>query len=79
VQVNKIVFARKFSDFIAHPEEHQPLLCTYVSTSIKSSSGRSVLYEPRDTSTGSIVSHLGEAHLGKLASGAIVSDLVSVD
>lgn len=73
---NKAIFLERFADYIVHPAQNQPLLCTMVSRQLMSSSGKSVMYEPRGVVSGSVVSHLGEVHLGQGATGQIIEDLV---
>lgn len=71
VAINKNNFLDKFKKYINLPQENQPLLCTYISTSIMSKDDRVILYKPRDLSKGSIVCHLGEAHLTEKSNGEI--------
>lgn len=70
-----IVNKRKFADIakgrIPLEPARQPLLCTRITGKITSSSLLPILYEPRETTTDSIVSHLGEIHLQKNSKGAI--------
>lgn len=72
VAENKKVFMRRMKPFLTLPETHQPLLCTHVKAEIKSSDPRVVLYKPRGISSGSVVCHLGEAHLARTARGEIL-------
>ena len=71
VEINKKKFFKKFKDYINLPQENQPLLCTYISTSIVTKKDSVILYKPRDLSKGSIVCHLGEAHLSDKSNGDI--------
>lgn len=75
VFTNKAVMLQKFSGFDTHPASHQPALCTWVDARIGSHDPRAVLYAPRGISRGSVVCHLGEAHLGKAARGEILNML----
>ena len=69
---NKKVFSKKFEKFLVHPKKNQPLICTYVNKKIKSSSRKVILYKSRGKIMGSVVSHLGEAHLKSKAKGKIL-------
>ena len=71
VVINKRRFLREMEQWLTQPEEHQPLLCTHVNANITSSDTRTVLYTPRSDLGGSVVCHLGEAHLGASAQGEI--------
>ena len=73
IEVNKAAFVKKFQQFVKLKESYQPLLCTYVEKKITSDTG--IMYFPRSPVQGSIVCHLGEAHLGKNAQGAIIKKL----
>lgn len=72
VTENKRVFLRRFESSLMMPPDKQPLLCTWVDGVIGASDRRAILYAPRDLPGGSIVCHLGEAHLGTAAAGAIL-------
>ena len=72
---NKERFLRDMSRWLTVPDVHQPLLCTHVSCSVSSRDPRVVLYKPRSTEGGSVVCHLGEAHLGADANGLIQGTL----
>ena len=61
--------------FLTVTEVNQPLLCTHVSCSITASDPRAILYAPRSNQGGSVVCHLGEAHLGRDARGDILDAL----
>lgn len=75
VAENKKVFLRRMEKHLTLPEIHQPLLCTHVDCEITSRDPRSVLYKPRSNVGGSVVCHLGEAHLGRTARGTILNVL----
>lgn len=77
VAENKRVFLRKMEDFLTLPENHQPLLCTHVNCEIKSADPQAILYKPRSNAGGSVVCHLGEAHLGRNAHARILDALDS--
>ncbi len=79
VVTNKERFTSQMAPYLMWPGENQPLLCTSVSVRLGSTSGRGVLYQPRSTSRGSVISHLGEVHLGQAASGTILNDLAVLD
>lgn len=72
---NKQRFLEKMSARLTVPIANQPALCTQVSGEIFSTDPRAVLYKPRGTSSGSIVCHLGEVHLERLAQGEILDAL----
>tara|TARA_Y100000589_G_C27189475_1_gene644159 strand:- start:124 stop:1119 length:996 start_codon:yes stop_codon:yes gene_type:complete len=75
VKINKRIFIDRFREFINIKEDHQPLLCTFANCKIIAKSDKVVLYKPRDLKYGSIVCHLGEAHLGLNAKGKILDYL----
>ncbi len=75
VFINKAAMLQKFSGHATHPDSHQPALCTWVDARIGSHDPRAVLYAPRGISRGSVVCHLGEAHLGSAARGEILNML----
>ena len=72
VIINKKKFIKKMKNFLTVNKENQPNLCTHVNKIIKSSSKKTILYSPRNTIGGSVVCHIGEAHLGKDAKGKIL-------
>jgi len=72
---NKKVFLSRMSSHLSLEEAFQPLLCTHVSCQIVSSDKRAILYEPRSNKGGSVVCHLGEAHLAEKAKAEILNDL----
>ena len=72
VTVNKKKFMNKMKNFLTMPNENQPNLCTHVSKIIKSKSKKVILYSPRNNIGGSVVCHIGEAHLGRSAKGNIL-------
>ena len=67
---------KKFKDYISLPKKNQPLLCTYLNCKVKGTNKKVVLYKPRVKLPGSIICHLGEAHLGAKAKGKILNYLV---
>lgn len=76
VEVNKQQFLKKFADYLVHPKKNQPLLSTATSKKIRISEGHEgILYIPRSEVTGSVVCHLGEAHLGREAEGKLINNL----
>ncbi len=75
VEINKKKFCTIFNNQLCVPEENQPLICTYTKCKIRAKSKKVVLYKPRDLGKGSIVCHLGEAHLNKKAKGDILDYL----
>jgi aspartate aminotransferase-like enzyme len=72
VAINKARFLREMADHLTVPERNQPLLCTHVGCGIIASDDHAILYHPRSGSGGSVVCHLGEAHLGASARGDIL-------
>tara|TARA_E500000178_G_C17036987_1_gene764015 strand:- start:1926 stop:2906 length:981 start_codon:yes stop_codon:yes gene_type:complete len=72
VIINKKKFVKKMRNYLSYPIEFQPNLCTHVSKKLSSKSKNVVLYTPRNNIGGSVVCHLGEAHLGKNAKGNIL-------
>jgi len=79
VAENKSVFTKRMAQYLTRPQEQQPLLCTHVRCKITSKDERAILYAPRTDFGGSVVCHLGEAHLGRAARGQIVSVLEIVE
>lgn len=77
VFINKQKMMQRFAAIATHPTAYQPALCTWVDTTIISHDPRAVLYQPRGIQRGSVVCHLGEAHLGDKAQGAIIDILES--
>jgi aspartate aminotransferase-like enzyme len=75
VVINKERFSREHAPWLSFGPVHQPLLCTHVRGVISSKNPRAILYAPRLQSGGSVVCHLGEAHLGATAKGDILSVL----
>lgn len=75
VAVNKARFVREMAPWLSLPPERQPLLCTHVTGRVTSNDARAVLYAPRSNLGGSVVCHLGEAHLGLAARGDILQAL----
>ena len=75
---NKKKMIKKFKDYLVYPKKNQPFLCTYVNKKIISNSSKVILYKPRIKLSGSIVCHIGEAHLGKNAKGKII-DFLDID
>ena len=63
---NKKKMMRKFKDYLVYPKKISHF---YVRMLIKiiSNSSKVILYKPRIKLSGSIVCHIGEAHLGKNA------------
>ena len=53
-------------------------MCTYVECKIKGTSNKVILYKPRVKLSGSVICHLGEAHLAGKAKGKIL-DYLRVD
>ena len=66
---------KKFKDLNLYPKKNQPLLCTYLTKKVKAKSSRVILYQTREKLPGSVICHLGEAHLGARAKGKILDYL----
>ena len=75
VEINKKLTLKKFKNYISLPKKNQPLLCTYLNCKVKGTNKKVVLYKPRVKLSGSIICHLGEAHLGAKAKGKILNYL----
>tara|TARA_B100000989_G_scaffold125552_1_gene93108 strand:- start:443 stop:1423 length:981 start_codon:yes stop_codon:yes gene_type:complete len=76
VVINKKLILKKFKDHVLFPKKNQPLICTYLKCKIKGTSSKVILYQPRVKLPGSVVCHLGEAHLGAKAKGKILDYLI---
>ena len=70
---NKRIFLTKMKSHIINNPLNEPLLCTYVNCKISTNDKRVILYNSRANNIGSIVCHLGEAHLGNKAKGEILN------
>ena len=75
VKVNKKLFLKKMDKYLSQPKIFQPNLCTHVNYNITAKNKNVILYQPRNDIGGSVVCHLGEAHLGKKAKGKILNNL----
>lgn len=75
VLINKKLTLKKFKSFTLYPKKNQPQLCTYLNCKIKGTSSKVILYQPRVKLSGSVICHLGEAHLGSDAKGKILNYL----
>ena len=75
VIVNKKRFLKRFEDKLIYNIKNQPLICTYVDCKLESKDRRVVFYKPRINLSGSVISHLGEAHLAKLATGKVLEKI----
>ena len=75
VEINKKIFSKKMKKYLIHPKINQPLLCTYVNKKLIAKNLKVILYKPRIKSSGSLVCHLGEAHLKLNAKGKILNFL----
>lgn len=75
VATNKERCMRKFSDSLVYGPINQPMLCTGVAGEVTSMDLRAILYRPRGEPSHSVVCHLGEVHLGRLAKGDILDAL----
>ena len=75
VLINKKKFLKVFKDKLIYNIKNQPLICTYASCKLGTKDKRVVFYKPRINLSGSVVCHLGEAHLAKLAKGEILKKI----
>jgi aspartate aminotransferase-like enzyme len=75
VVTNKRVFCEKMRHSLVHDDAHQPLICTFVNTTVSARNERVVLYRSRAEIGGQVVSHFGEVYLGRNAKGAILDNL----
>jgi len=75
VLVNKQRCLEIMKDYLCVPESWQPQLCTRVTRTVHARTAKSILYASRLKQEGSIICHLGEAHLGAEATGAILEEL----
>ena len=75
VLTNKKKFLKRMKDYLSLPEKNQPLLCTHVTKKIFTKNKNIILYQPRNNLKGSVVCHLGEAHLKRLSKGKIIDEL----
>jgi len=75
VVVNKAAFIKKMSEYLTVEHDLQPLLCTHVSCEVSATDDQTVLYKARNNLGGSIVCHIGEAHLGNVSEANIQSSL----
>ena len=75
VKTNKKKFSIKYKKYLKYDVKNQPLICTYISKKLKAKNKKTLLYLPRIKSIGSIVSHLGEVHLGSKSKGNILNNL----
>ena len=62
-------------DYLTLPKIYQPLLCTHINKKVIAKNNNVILYKPRNNLEGSIVCHLGEAHLKKKARGKIIDNI----
>ena len=69
---------KKFKNFLVYEKKNQPLLCTYLSCKIKPKLSKVILYKPRINLSGSVICHLGEAHLEGKSKGKII-DYLDID
>jgi len=75
VKINKKKFLNIFKDKLIYNIKNQPLICTYADCKLTTSDRRVIFYEPRINLKGSVICHLGEVHLGKLAKGKILNKI----
>ena len=75
VIINKNKIMKSMSKNLVFKREYQPLICTQLDKKILSRDKKTIFYKPRIDIKGSIVCHLGEAHLKNKAKGAIIDDL----
>lgn len=78
VLINKRQVLKKYKKHLIYQNKNQPLLCSYINKKIKKRNSKVLLYKPRVKLKGSIICHLGEAHLGRKAKGKIL-DYLKID
>ena len=74
VKINKKRISKIMSENLIYPKENQPLLCTYIKKKLTSRNKKIIFYKTRANVSGSVVCHLGEAHLKRKAKGNIFLD-----
>ena len=72
---NKRAFLRLAKNHLTVPPIRQPMLCTHVDCEVVARDPRAILYKSRGVAGGSVVCHLGEAHLGRAAQADILKGL----
>ena len=77
ISTTKAEFMRRFGNLSPVPKIMQPQLCTHVTKRLKAD-GPAVMYEPRENIGGSVICHLGEAHLGRRANG-LINELLNIE
>ena len=75
VKVNKKKFLEVFKNNLIYNIKNQPLICTYTNCKIGTKDKKVIFYKPRINLPGSVICHLGEVHLGKLAKGKILEKI----
>jgi glycerol-3-phosphate cytidylyltransferase-like family protein len=79
-QIGKRIFCTRYAERLVRPASEQPVLCTLVRGAVVPLDDDVVTYSPRDSSPGtSVICHLGEAHLGSAANGAIYNRIAITD
>ena len=76
VVINKNAFLDRMSEYLTVDKDLQPLLCTHVICDVSATDESTVLYSARNNLGGSIVCHIGEAHLGMIAEAKIQKSLI---
>src|SRR5215510_15773204 len=80
VRVGKDLVCRRYANRLMRPSSEQPLLCTLLRGTVKAKDDAVILYHPRAAAQGtSVVCHLGEGNLGRLARGEIYSRIEVID
>ena len=75
VSINKKKFSKIFANKLVYNIKNQPLICTYADCKISTKDKRVIFYKPRIILSGSVICHLGEVHLGRLAEGKILEKI----
>jgi len=75
VKINKKKISKIFENKLIYSSKNQPLICTYVSCKLGCRDKKVIFYKPRISLNGSVLCHLGEVHLGKLAKGEILKKI----
>ena len=75
IKINKKRFLEKYGNLSPYEKKNQPFLCTYISKKVRANNRKVILYKPRVNLKGSVICHLGEAHLKEKAKGKIINYL----
>ena len=79
VVANKKFFLKKMWQFLTYDIDEQPNLCTLINKKVIKKDKKTILYQSRADISGSVVCHLGEAHLKRKAKGKIINSIKVAD